>query len=327
MSDFDLLQEFAVHASDAAFATLVSRYANLVYSAALRQSGDWHMAQDVAQAVFITLARKAASLRPDVVLSGWLLRTTRFVSLNVSRREAHRRRLEEQALNDRLGEFDAAWTQIAHVVDEALVELAEKDRDAVALRFFEQKSFREIGDLLGTSEDGAHKRVFRALYKLRVSLVKRGVALPTTLIVGAITTKSVQAAPAHLATALANGALGASSGPAAALADELERAMQAMRRRTVALRSAGISVVLFLGFLTARRVFPPTLAGTPQPAPAVVAQAPAAPPATGLPAPPQTANLGQLLLRVVDAQTGLPIPNARLAQIWDTGLPFSTTNA
>src|SRR5437764_9840478 len=104
MSDFDLLQEYALHGSDAAFSTLVSRYANLVYSAALRQTGDWHTAQDIAQAVFITLARKASVLPPNVILSGWLLRTTRFVSLNVRRREVRRRRLEEQALVDRLGE-------------------------------------------------------------------------------------------------------------------------------------------------------------------------------------------------------------------------------
>jgi RNA polymerase sigma factor (sigma-70 family) len=327
MRDFELLQEYAVDGSDAAFSALVSRYANLVYSAALRQTGDWHTAQDIAQAVFITLASKAAALPPDVVLSGWLLRTTRFVSLNARRRELHQRRLQEEALNDSLGQFDAAWSHIAPVIDEALVELPDKDRDAVALRFFEQKSFREIGNVLGTSEDGAHKRVFRALDKLRVSLVKKGVALSATMIVGATTTKSVQAAPAHLAAALANGALGASAGgPATALADDLAKALQAMRRRATALKLGALSLILLLGFLTVRRILPPASPRKVQTARTINARAPAVPPAAGLPAPALPANLGQLLLHVIDAQTGLPIPNARLTQTWDTGLPFGTTN-
>src|SRR5438105_1201949 len=99
MRDFDLLQEYAARGSEEAFATLVSRYASLVHSAALRQAGDWHTAQDIAQAVFIILVRKAGTLSPNTVLSGWLLRTTRFVSLNARRRELRRRHLEEEALN------------------------------------------------------------------------------------------------------------------------------------------------------------------------------------------------------------------------------------
>ena len=70
--DMDLVREFAVNGSETAFATLVQRHVNLVYSAALRQLGNSHEAEEVAQAVFLILARKARRLRPGTILSGWL---------------------------------------------------------------------------------------------------------------------------------------------------------------------------------------------------------------------------------------------------------------
>ena len=91
--DLALLQEYARSNSEEAFATLVSRYVNLVYSVALRQVRDAHLAEEITQAVFIILARKADSLGDKTILPGWLCRTARYASANaltIQRRRQHR---------------------------------------------------------------------------------------------------------------------------------------------------------------------------------------------------------------------------------------------
>ncbi len=76
--DSALLRQYAENNSDDAFAALVTRHINLVYSVALRQAGNPHATQEITQAVFIILARKTASLRHDKALTGWLFQTTRL---------------------------------------------------------------------------------------------------------------------------------------------------------------------------------------------------------------------------------------------------------
>src|SRR4051812_38614348 len=91
--DMALMREYAARQSDSAFEQIVSRHVNLVYSVALRQLGDAHLAQEVTQAVFIILARKAKSLGPNIILTGWLYRTTRYAAadaLKIQRRRQHR---------------------------------------------------------------------------------------------------------------------------------------------------------------------------------------------------------------------------------------------
>ena len=95
--DLTLLREFAATNSEAAFATLVSRHINLVYSVALRQVHDAHSAEDIAQAVFIILARKANELGNQVVLSGWLCRATRYACAEVLRIQRRRQQREQEA--------------------------------------------------------------------------------------------------------------------------------------------------------------------------------------------------------------------------------------
>jgi DNA-directed RNA polymerase specialized sigma24 family protein len=75
-NDMELVGQYAVHQSENAFAELVSRHANLVYSAALRRAGNSQLAEEITQVVFIILARKAGSLAENTILPGWLYRAT-----------------------------------------------------------------------------------------------------------------------------------------------------------------------------------------------------------------------------------------------------------
>ena len=206
--DMALVREYAQSNSEQAFATLVSQHLNLVYSVALRQVHDSSLAEEITQAVFIILARKAKSLSPKTILSGWLCRTARYVSDRALRAE-RRRQFREQELHmqSTLDEPDSdAWQHIAPLLDEALNCLGQKEHDAVVLRFFDGKELKAVGTAMGTTEDGARMRVNRGLEKLREFLIKRGITLSAAMIAGAVSTHSVQAAPVALAksvTALA----------------------------------------------------------------------------------------------------------------------------
>lgn len=198
--DMTLLQEYALRNSEEAFATLVSRYVNLVYSVALRDVRDPHLAEEITQVVFIILARKAGSLGSKVILSGWLCRTARYASANALTIQRRRQQREQEAyMQSMLNQSEPdAWTQIAPLLGAAMEQLGQKDHDAIVLRFFEGKSFLEIGTAFGASENAAKKRVAYALEKLRKYFSKRGVALPVSVITAAMA-NSVQAAPAVLA--------------------------------------------------------------------------------------------------------------------------------
>ena len=199
--DMTLVREFAANQSEPAFAALVERHIGLVHSAALRQVGDAHLAEEITQAVFIILVRKAATLAPKTVLSAWLYRTTRYAAADALRARRRRQAREQEAhMQSILNQPDAdAWAQLAPLLDDALAELGETDRTALVLRFFENKTAREIAGALRMEEAAAQKRVARALEKLRAIFVKRGVTLTATVIAGAVAANSVQAAPAGLA--------------------------------------------------------------------------------------------------------------------------------
>jgi RNA polymerase sigma factor (sigma-70 family) len=202
--DMALLQEYARHNSEEAFAMLVSRHVNLVYSVALRRVHDAHLAEEITQAVFIILARKAETLGPKTILPGWLCRAARYTSANALTMQRRRQRREQEAyMQSILNEPEPeAWRQIAPLLDGAMEQLGQKDHDAVVLRFFEGRNFKEVGVALGASENAAKKRVNHALEKLRRFFSKRGVASTTAIIAGTISTHSVQAAPTVLAESI-----------------------------------------------------------------------------------------------------------------------------
>ncbi len=216
--DSALLRRYAENHSDEAFAGLVTRHINLVYSVALRQVGNPHAAEEITQAVFIILAKKAAQLQHYKALSSWLFQATRLTANNFIRSETRRHRREEEAyMQSVLDEAGAeVWPRIAPLLDTAVAALREKDRQAIVLRFYEGRNLREVGLALGTSEDAAEKRVNRALEKLRKFFTKRGVSSTTAIIAGTISANSVQAAPVALAksvtaVAIAKGAAASGS--------------------------------------------------------------------------------------------------------------------
>jgi RNA polymerase sigma factor (sigma-70 family) len=217
LDDRQLLRRYVADGSEAAFGELVARYVNLVYSVALRRTGgDTYL----AQLVFTDLARKARSLRADVVLAGWLHRATQYAAAQLLRTE-HRRMAREQeavAMNTLESETPLDWDQIRPLLDEALDELGRNDRDALLLRFFEQRTHAEIGAALGSNEDTARKRVARALEKLRAHLARHGITTPAAVLSTVISVNAVQAAPAGMAVTLTSTALaGAAAGSGTAL--------------------------------------------------------------------------------------------------------------
>lgn len=213
LDDHALLADFARSESDEAFATLVARHVNLVYSAALRFTANPHHAQEITQAVFIILARKAKSLSRKTILSGWLYQTARLTAANFVRGEIRRQQREQEAyMQSTVNEpGPAAWEQIAPLLDEAMGCLGETDRNAVVLRFFENRTAQEVGKAMKLTEAAAHKRTARALEKLRTFFSKRGVTLTATVIAGTVATNSVQAAPLGLVSVIAGMAAGGSA--------------------------------------------------------------------------------------------------------------------
>ncbi|HYT59138.1 MAG TPA: sigma-70 family RNA polymerase sigma factor, partial [Haliangiales bacterium] len=205
-----LLADYVENGSESAFRDLVSRYVDLVYSAAVRLvDGDTHLAEDVAQTVFLDLARQARTFSQGVMLGGWLHRHTCFVASKAMRRERRRQARERQSveMNAQQDHSAADLAQVAPILDEAINQLGAHDRTAILLRFFEQRDLRSVGEALGSTENAAQKRVTRALEQLRTLLMRRGVTLSAAGLATALAGEAVTAAPVGLAISISSAAL------------------------------------------------------------------------------------------------------------------------
>ena len=216
--DMALVREFAASQSEPAFAALVQRHIGLVHSAAMRRVGDAHLAEEITQAVFILLARKALTLGPQTILPGWLYRTTGYVAADALKTRRRREQREQEAfMQSNLNEPETpVWRDVAPLLESAMDALNDRDRDVVLLRFFQDKSLAEVAAATGVSEDAARVRVNRALEKLHGYFAKRGISSTTAILAGAIANHSVAVVPAALtktvtAAALAKGATASAS--------------------------------------------------------------------------------------------------------------------
>src|SRR5688572_26997651 len=206
MTDSELLKHYAETRNEAAFSELVTRHLNLVYSAARRQvGGDHQLAEDVAQSVFCDLARKAKELSAHQLLSGWLYTSTRFAASRIVRSEQRRGAREQEAyFMQEISTSPAGETseidsrQLEAMLDEAMHDLKEPERDAILLRFFERRQFSDVGEMLGISADAARMRVERALERLRNILGKRGLTATSASLAVVLAQQGITAAPAGL---------------------------------------------------------------------------------------------------------------------------------
>jgi len=202
----ELLRRFARQKDESAFAELVSRYIDIVHSAALRQTGDREAARDITQEVFSSLARKAGRLNREVILSGWLHQATRFAARQMHRTNHRRKNHEQEAAMLKTNEEPDRWAEIAPLLDDAVNDLDKEDRSAVLLRFFERQPLAEVGGALGISEEAARKRVSRAVEKLRGYFKQKGIATTSTGIAAVLLSHASEAAPAALTASVASAA-------------------------------------------------------------------------------------------------------------------------
>jgi RNA polymerase sigma factor (sigma-70 family) len=248
--DNELLNRFRESGSDEAFAAIVHRHVSLVYSVALRHTSNSSHAEEITQAVFVILARKATSLDRRAVLSGWLYHTARLTAANFVRSEVRRSRREREALMQSTADEPADqkfWTELSPFLDEAMARLRPVDRDALVLRYFENKSLPEVGTALGVGERAAQKRVDRALQKLRILFAKRGICATVAVIAAEISAHAVGAAPLGLAPKIAAAAVKGSAvaGSTLTLVKETLRVMTRLKTKIAA--SLGAATLLAVG--------------------------------------------------------------------------------
>ncbi|HEX4343736.1 MAG TPA: sigma-70 family RNA polymerase sigma factor [Verrucomicrobiae bacterium] len=258
MNDHELLREYVERYSEEAFSELVARHINLVFSTALRIVRDSALAKDVAQSVFIQLARKASTIRSGNSLPGWLYRVTRCLAINAVRKDRTRREHETNAMNQSDQESSATWESILPHLDDAMNTLSAADQNAVVLRFFEGQSWREVGTALTLNEDTAQKRVSRAVEKLRTYFQLRGVITSAVLVASAMAANAVHAAPVGLASTVSSASLAGAAG--VGIFGSLSTYLQTliMKKSTYAVLSAVIIAATSLPFIKSKAGEPET---------------------------------------------------------------------
>ena len=266
--DSQLRASCAEDQSAGRFAELVEKHIDFVYAAALRQTGNPHLAQDITQAVFLLFSQRVGRLKPGTVVKGWLFNATRYVVANARRAET-RRKLHEREAAAMRSEIvrEDHWPSIVPHLDDALAGLSEKDRRVLLLRFFDDLSLPAVGQTLGISQYAAQKRVARALERLRHLLVGRGTAIAGASLGGMLQATSAQAAPIFLAKTtidLVAGGASPHSASAFTLAKGAAKMMLVARAKLLALAcviaaaSIGIVVVLAAASqLRSKAVAPP----------------------------------------------------------------------
>lgn len=307
-NDQELLRQYAQNGDQEAFRQIVEQHLGLVLGSACRQlRGDTHLAEDVAQQVFTSLAGKAHTLLEHPCLEGWLYRATRLGCLEQLRAKSRREERERAAVMNQSGAGgEAPWDEVAEVLDEALEELPAKERDLILMRHFNGNSGAEIAARLGLSEEAARKQLERAMRRLREGLARRQVTV-SLLAFGALLESHARAnsAPALAARIAQEAVLHAGASAA--------RGMASFAWGGPAIAAALTSLFVLLLLVNGRNA--PTNSRAPQ-APATHAESPGfalSQPAGALP-PQQTPgpNVYEFVLRVLDADSGETVPEGEV---------------
>jgi RNA polymerase sigma factor (sigma-70 family) len=215
LDDIELLSRYTSNRDELAFTELVRRHLGIVYGVAMRDLGDdAHLATDVAQTVFTDLGRKAPSvegkLRRGQPLVGWLYTSTHYAAARMRRTEKRRQHHETAAftMSERMKSSgpDPSWEEIRPLLNEAMNQLKETDRDAVLLRYFSGKDLRSVGLALGLTDDAARKRIDRALDRLRAWFVTRGIATTGAALSAVLAANAIGITPVGLAEKVARAA-------------------------------------------------------------------------------------------------------------------------
>jgi RNA polymerase sigma factor (sigma-70 family) len=250
MTDIELLQQYR-GGSDEAFAQLVARHLGWICGMARRRLRDSHLAEDVAQAVFMLLHQKAPTFPADGAMVSWLHRTTWYATEVAARGERRRRDRETHAaamasqveLTDHGPQGE--WEQLAPILDQLICKLSRADREALLLRYFRDMSYTEVAEQTGTTAEAARKRVDRAIEKLRKFAANQGISFPA-MTLGVHLAKDLRPAPPAgliarsvvAATSPSGAALGTTSGIIA------KGVTLIMLTKTLAATAAGIAIVL-----------------------------------------------------------------------------------
>ena len=211
LDDGSLLRQFAEKRDEACFRELLERRIGFVYAINLRRLRNPHLAQEATQSVFIALARKAERVSRGPSVMGWLHRSSCFESRNLMRAEINRVSRETEAQRQGTAARDESSAQPEHnveaVLDDALSELSDPDREAILARYFSSHSYAEIGAVSGHSENAARMRVERALGKLRERLQRRGFDSTAAVLSGLLPSYASATVPSGLTTTISQAAL------------------------------------------------------------------------------------------------------------------------
>jgi RNA polymerase sigma factor (sigma-70 family) len=267
--DAVLLRAYVGQGNQDAFAVLVDRHINLVFSAARRMMRNRHDAEDVTQAVFLILARRAARIDPHVILPAWLYRTTLFLCKDARRAQFRRTRREMASATPSTGTaHDEAGTepQWIELLDLAMTSLGESDRTLLILRYFQGQSVSEIAATLHVSPNSTSKRLERAVGRLRRFFERQGVALSGSALAAGLASNAVGTAPAGLSVAVAQAATGAANVAAAASAHALAKGALLAMKTSMQIKSALFVTAVILALLCSAGAVYYVVFGIPNPA-------------------------------------------------------------
>jgi RNA polymerase sigma factor (sigma-70 family) len=204
MNGTELLSAFRLGSQDA-FAGVVSRYVNFVYSIAKRRLVNSALTEEVCQDVFTRLARSTTTFESETQLLGWLHKTTMFVAIDVVRSEVRRKSREQKAATmHQTNSEQSAWNEVYPVLDEALQRLTDAERAVLLLRYFDGKTMQQVGHTLGLTENAAKMRVSRATEHLRSQLIRSGVTCGLVVLADLLAQRTIEAAPNKLVESLSS---------------------------------------------------------------------------------------------------------------------------